>query len=419
MKILYCLLFIFLIPLQSNNIIEKPYLIFKEVSKQKNYIEATDFLPVYSNITTISKLIFISYNKKDNKSILVIKSINDGTEKSFLFNGFLWRPQIIQFKNLLYVFKEKLYIIDINSYTLKEIDLTQNDYKYISIHKINNNYFLIASRDEGIDIYSLENFKPTLNLKREQKKKLGFDFIVLKDGVLYYRTRRNVMVAYNILHKNIKWIYDAGKIDVYLAGIKVASNVDLITEYKIENDYLYINTIGGTIAKINLNNGKEIIKKYRFKGTGPFAGYMPHIQMYDMNGDEIKDIIGPSMDLNVYCINGKNLELLWESNTGDESNMLPSLYDITGDNIPEVFTVSKKIKLSIINGKDGSLIKEILLNDNNEIMEANVLIADIDNNGKADIVTKGGRDRLKIFEIKNSKVNKSEILYDPFERIVE
>jgi outer membrane protein assembly factor BamB len=99
-----------------------------------------------------------------------------------------------------------------------------------------------------------------------------------------------------------------------------------------------------------------------------------------MNADGTNEIIAPSIDENIYCIDPRDFSVKWEYDTGNENQTALTFCDITGDGTPEVFGVSDyDLRLSIIDGTKGQQIGEFdLKKEHSKFNQTHALVADID-----------------------------------------
>lgn len=172
----------------------------------------------------------------------------------------------------------------------------------------------------------------------------------------------------------------------------------------------------GSIYKFDLLTGKMIQKLDNFRGTGSNAGVMNYIDLLDMNNDGTPDIIGGSVDHNIYCLNGKNLSLIWKFDTDNEIQLPLTFYDINNDNVPEVFCVNDyDNNLYILDGRTGKQLVKRSVKDNNnkKLNQTSVILADYDGNGLLDILLRVNPQTIQLFEMADVKVPKNSIVAFP------
>ncbi|MDH7603442.1 MAG: hypothetical protein QHH13_00910 [Melioribacter sp.] len=401
--------------LGSSDIIIKSekQVLFDDIIKDKKIESIKDFSLIYLNNPPSIYIYTIIYNKSKNKSKLVIESIFDKNKYIYSLPNEIYVSNTFQYGSTLYIFSTKLYSIDLKSFELDTINLSRNQYKVINIQEFDNKKILVASYNEGVDIYSYPQLILLTNIKRNHE--VQYDRPIVRNGILFYKTRNNVLAAYNLKNKHTVWYYDFGKSNVYWLGIKVGTYDNYINEYKINNNFLFVSAGVGNLIKLRIEDGKPIIKKEQFKGKENNAGLITNFEFYDINDDGIEDLIAPAVDYNIYCLNGQTLDIIWEYDTGFENQMPVSLFDITGDRVPEIFAVNDEMKLSIIDGKRGKLIEEVIVVEGvkNGSIQSEVFLADVDGDSTLNVIVKGGRDRLKIYEIPNVKVKAFSVIYNP------
>ena len=234
---------------------------------------------------------------------------------------------------------------------------------------------------------------------------------------MVYTKKENIIAIYDLINNNEIWSYDFGTQDFYFLGIKVGSGNDFITDFNINENRLFLFTVMGSIFEFNLETGKVLLKKEKFKGDDNNAGLIPNFDLVDMNNDGVKDIVGGSVDYNVYCINGKDLSIIWEFDTDNEIQLPLSFYDINGDKIPEVFTVNDyDNNLFILDGKTGKLLvkKGIKDKDYKKLIQTSVTMADFDGNGLLDLIVDINPSTIQVYEMSDVRVPANSIIYSPW-----
>lgn len=355
----------------------------------------------------------IIYNKKTDKSKLVLSSLSKKDKYIYYIPKQFYNSGTFQHEKKLYVFSEKLYTIDLESFNIDSINLRMNDYNVIRILKLDKSNILVASNKSYIDIYHFPELELIKSIKRD--KEVKYDKPILQNNIIYFKTKENVLRAIDIKTSKSLWIYDFGESDFYWLGVKIGKGINGINEYKLINNQLYVSAGVGDIVKLDITNGNVIIKKERFKGKENNAGLITNFAFFDINNDGVEDIIGPAVDHNIYCLDGKTLNVIWEYNTGFENQMPVSLYDLTGDKIPEVLAINDEMKLSIIDGKKGKLIEETIVvrGVKNGNIQSAVFLADVDGNSLLDILVEAGKDRLKLYELNKVIVKPFSVVYIP------
>lgn len=322
------------------------------------------------------------------------------------------------FKNDFY-FKDKivfetksLYCLNTNSFTLETISKPNIKYKDIIKKRIGNKEYLLFYNDFSLDIYDPETNKYVLSDQNLNTLPAEEKIIVVSNG-------QSELNAFNLISKTKLWNYKLEKVPIYYLGIKVGSFLDKFKSYFIafekQKKIVIANSKAGSLYKFDYMSGTVLLSKERFKGTGNNAGLMPAVAYHDMNKDGIIDIIGASVDNNIYCIDGKDFSEIWSNNTGDENQTPCSLVDLNDDNIPEIFSVNNNMTLSIINGNNGKLIKSIYLKDKNANtnFQTRVFLADINGNSLLDAIVLSGTNRIKVFEINTKRVEKNSLVWAP------
>lgn len=157
-------------------------------------------------------------------------------------------------------------------------------------------------------------------------------------------------------------------------------------------------------------------KVENFSGTGSNAGVMNYFDLIDVNNDGVGDIIGGSVDHNIYCINGKNLSLIWKFDTDNEIQLPLTFYDVNGDKIPEVFALNDYDNdIYILDGKTGKPLVKKNVKDNSykNLNQSSVILADYNGNGLLDLVVRVNPQTVQLFEMADVKVPQSKIVAYP------
>jgi len=324
-----------------------------------------------------------------------------------------------QFKDKFLYFSRKLYWVDLNNWRLDSLALRRDDYKKLRSERIGKQPVIVASYRGGVDIYDLN----TLDLVHEVKRhsQVRVDHPRIKDSILIFENKENELQAYDLSRKKILWNFNAGKQAGYYLGIKIATVDDIFSDYAIiqqnGESYVVATTFFGCLFKLRLRDGQVVLKKERFRGTGNNAGLIANFALSDMDGDGVQDLVGPSVDYNIYCISGKDFSVIWEYDTGFENQMPCSLADINMDGVPDVFAVNDEMKLSILDGKSGKLLHEVVLQKGitNGHNQSEVLLGDYTGNGCLDVIVIGGWNMLKVYELESVVIPKNEIVWIPEE----
>ena len=172
-----------------------------------------------------------------------------------------------------------------------------------------------------------------------------------------------------------------------------------------DDSLVYTATWAGDLYKIDPTSGRVVLKKERFRGDGNNAGLLTRMYFQDMTGDGKPEIVSPSVDENIYCIDPKDFSVKWMYEAENENQTPLAFYDITGDGIPEVFSVCDyDLVLSILDGSNGNLIKDFeMKKEHKKFNQTYALVADIDGNGYIDIITQSSRQKIRFLELKTPK----------------
>ncbi|MBU1299118.1 MAG: VCBS repeat-containing protein [Bacteroidetes bacterium] len=335
------------------------------------------------------------------------------------FSGRMYASKTFQRQNKIFFFSGKLYFLDLATFHLDSVALMREDYRGLTWVTTGKRDVLIASYADGIDLFDLQTVTLVQEIKRDEEIRLAANVPVEDNGVMIFQSKENELRGYDLASSRILWSYSFGSQPGYYLGIKIGTARDIISHFAVvrenEKPAVVAASFSGTLVKLDLHTGRVILKKERFKGTGNNAGLIGHFTMLDMNGDGVQDLVGGSVDYNVYCINGKDFSVLWEYNTGYENQMPCSFADVNGDGTPDVFSVNDEYRFTVLDGKTGKLIYETIVQEGVKKgwNQTKVLLADLNNNGLLDVIVKGGWDKLRIFELREVRVPKNAIVWIP------
>ncbi len=281
---------------------------------------------------------------------------------------------------------------------------------YISIHGAihNSSAVLLASYDSGVDVYSFPALGLIAQLKRDEELKSVN--CLLWDGIVITSVKKNQLVGYDIESKQIVWRLNSGTFSPKFMGIAVGTFPKWIICWKInpQDKYLYAGTIEGTLYKLEPKTGKVVIEKPQFRGSSNNAGLLVNFYFEDVNGDGKNELVAPSVDNNVYCIDPQDFSVRWAYDTDNECQMPLAFCDVTKDNLPEIFVVNDyDMDLSIIDGKTGKSLLRFPMKDKGGYKQINIAIADQDMNGSPELLVESSSwKKIRIFRIKSAEPSK-------------
>ena len=315
----------------------------------------------------------------------------------------------------LFVFMKKMYKLDIRNFEVDSTELAEDDYSTLSVCNYNREIAVIANSMKKIHIYSYPDF--VLLNKVERDEAVQFDLPIIMNDLLLFKNRKNELCAYDLMESKLLNSFNTGKQPAYFLGIKIGSFDDTISWYRswVSNDStrIYFTTFSGSIFCVDPVRGRIIIENRRFRGNSANAGLISSFELYLVSGDRIPDLIGASVDKNIYCIDGRTLNLIWQRFTGHENQIPLSFYDINGDKIPEVFGVNDAMTLTIIDGKDG----EVLLTESlaSSLYQTGISLADLDGNGILNLILNLNRHQVQIYQLDQFSVPKNKLFWlSPF-----
>lgn len=323
------------------------------------------------------------------------------------------------YNNKLYFYSDGLKILNLKTYKIQSYKIKITKYKVMRIFNDEKIPILIFDNDKTIMIFKLPTLEYLGKIVRKHEVKDIAYTTEYSDSLILYGEKENELVAYDIIKKEEKWKFSAGKAGAYYLGIKLGSFNNRLANYKIIKDngkkYIYLATFVGNLYKLDFKTGKIIKKREYIGGKVNNGGLIPQFSLVDMNKDSVKDLVGGSVDHNMYCIDGKNLKTIWKFDSGNEIQDPNALYDITGDGIPEVFFGNRyDSKLFILNGKNGKVILEKSLNAEKDFSSP-IALDDFNGNGILDVVIGADPHTIKVFELEGTKIKKNKLIWQTYQ----
>jgi outer membrane protein assembly factor BamB len=133
---------------------------------------------------------------------------------------------------------------------------------------------------------------------------------------------------------------------------------------------------------------------------GASAGVHGDPAVTDLDGDRTPDVIVGSCDHKVHAISGRNGELLWTFETGDELEGSPVIGDLNADGQPDVIVGSVDHRVYALAGKDGHLLWSA---QTKGPIVTGVSLADLNGDGTLDVVTVSQDHHIYVFSGKDGK----------------
>lgn len=368
-------------------------------------------------------------NHADNKNNLIISYISNNERKYYRYNN---KGEVIHedamrggyvgiLQNKIFYWDKEFYSIDLNnSKKIVYHGMRDNQYKGVDLCNYNNGEILVTYNSWNIYVYDVNSSKIICDINKSITNEEGakFERVKYQNGYLIYTYKNNGIAVFSIKSNKLLWKYDTGSLPVKVLGIKFGSLPNFVSDFEIESkrNVLVVNCGLGSIYKFDLMTGKMIQKVDNFRGVSSNAGVMNYIDLIDMNNDGVPDIIGGSVDHNIYCLNGKNLALIWKFDTDNEIQLPLTFYDINNDNVPEVFCVNDyDNNLYVLDGKTGKQLVKRNVKDNNnkKLNQTSVILADYNGNGLLDILLRVNPHTIQLFEMADVKVPKNSIAAFP------
>lgn len=173
---------------------------------------------------------------------------------------------------------------------------------------------------------------------------------------------------------NIKWQYNTGAPSF---GSAAAADMDNDGFYEI---VFTTYTNDGRAHCLNAEDG-SVRWIYDIGGCGDVAPII-----YDMDNDDTLDVvINGSCNPTIFCINGYTGALKWSKPSGGGDSP-PTVADIDNDGKPEVLFCNFNGQLRIYNGEDGSTNKIIQVDPHNGPIQTEPTLVDVNNDQQLDII---------------------------------
>ncbi len=308
--------------------------------------------------------------------------------------------------NKLYFFSEGLQTAEFQGTTtrvtkLNSRALQRSDYDSFLATIDDSLQVLLASYPNGVDVYRFPSLELIAQLSREEE--LRYSPCLLWHRILVAAVRKNRLVGYDIGLKQIKWTLNTGEYHPKLLGISIGTVPRRINQWKInqQDQLLYVSTFDGSLYKLSPQTGSIELQRLQFQGGGNNAGLLTRLYFLDVTGDSRNDLIAPSVDNNVYCINPEDLSVRWAYDTDGECQMPLAFHDVTGDNNPEIFCVNDyDLNLSIIDGTTGRCLREYSLKDGSSYKQIRIAVADLNGDGSPELLAQSSTwKKIRIFQI--------------------
>lgn len=178
----------------------------------------------------------------------------------------------------------------------------------------------------------------------------------------------------NAQFPNIKWQYNTGAPSF---GSAAAADMDRDGFYEI---VFTTYTNDGRAHCLNAEDG-SVRWIYDIGGCGDVAPII-----YDMDNDDTLDVIvNGSCNPTIFCINGYTGALKWSKPSGGGDSP-PTVADIDNDGKPEVLFCNFNGQLRIYNGEDGSTNKIIQVDPHNGPIQTEPTLVDVNNDQQLDII---------------------------------
>ncbi len=171
---------------------------------------------------------------------------------------------------------------------------------------------------------------------------------------------------------SIAWTYSLNS-----AVFGSAASADIDKDGKSEIVFAAYNN-DGRVHCLNAEDG-SLKWTYNISGCGDVA-----ISIYDLDGDDTLDVfVNGSCNPSAFCINGLTGALTWSVPSGGGDSP-PTIADIDNDGKPEVVFGNFSGQIRILNGEDGSLNKNIQVISST--IQTDPVLVDINNDGNLDII---------------------------------
>ncbi|MBX3006607.1 MAG: PQQ-like beta-propeller repeat protein [Melioribacteraceae bacterium] len=305
--------------------------------------------------------------------------------------------------NIYFLKKNRLYEFSAPN-ILRQIGNFHIDYENLDrpwIDKTDEQFTLTLNYRDRIEIIDLKSQKNILNYKRKVSIKYPTHRIV--DDKVFIQSDENLLVCYSLKLNKVIWEMDFGITSYYYLGIKLGEGKDDLSKIygtKKSNEIIVI-TRGGNLYKIDSNTGTILMQKKKIGGNDNNAGMIGYLRFYDFNNDGVDDIIGGSVDFNIYGIDGKTFNILWKTNTGNEIQLPLTLHNINKDNTPEVITITDyDANVIILDIKSGEIKFNNTVKQQKKNCQSVVTFTDFFNKGTEQLIVRTKNTKISFYEFK-------------------
>lgn len=285
---------------------------------------------------------------------------------------------------------------------ISSVGLDVKNSEHLLGFEVGGKEFLAADNRTGIDLYTLPELTRIAAIARDDPQTGIGRCIEFSGNTVFYTNRDNEVAAYDCSVKRVIWKVNAGSKSPKFLGISLGTKSNLILNLALNrrNGLLYANTIFGDLFKIRISDGSVILRKDQFRGTGNNAGLLTNLAFQDLNGDGKLEIVAPSVDNNVYCLNADDFSVIWAYDAGNEVQRPLAFRDVTGDGTPDVFAVSDyDLKLSIIDGVRGTRLYEKNFEKEDKFNQTSVGIAECSGGPPLRLVVQTGWRMVRMFDL--------------------
>jgi outer membrane protein assembly factor BamB len=316
---------------------------------------------------------------------------------------------------MIYVLcRDELYSLDLDSWKLTLLRNLPGEYWHLSLSSVGGTPRVVADDKGSSTIYSFPDFNTISRFQRSSNKS-AYASRMLNDTISVC-TSSSKLEIHDLRTRTMVRDYALPEDDIKFLGIKLGRSADIYVTHSLFEEhgqmFCVATTVRGRTFKANVTTGSVLMIRETLQKGGPNDGLIAAFSLGDLNGDGTLDIVGSSIDHHIYGLNGKDLSVIWEYDTGEENGYRCALYDVSGDGIPDIFCRTGNNRILVLDGASGSVLYQHEVAGKKPDMPGTVWLADVVGKGTLDVMTFGEEGEILILELQGVKTRPHEIIWD-------